>query len=806
MLRTTPCRLPSLSAPRTRLNQRARLPAQSRAADHASEQHLRLHVEQIPLAIIEWNTDFEVMAWNPAAERVFGYTAAEAVGKHARDLMILAERMPSIEADVWPALITQPDGSKHFTNQNRTKSGAIIWCEWYDTPLVDARGAVVGVASVALDITRQKTVEKEREAALSALTQREERFRIMTENSSDKIGILDENMVMLYQSEAVEHILGYKPSELVGMASQNYIHPDDLSAVGAYFAGILATPNQAGEPVLYRFRHKKNGWCWLESIAINLLEHPGVGGVLVNSRDVTERIEAEEKLRWQTRHDALTSLPNRAHFMEQVEVAINSARRRKQKAALFFVDLNRFKSVNDSMGHAAGDTLLQEVARRLQTVLPPGGIAARLSGDEFALLVPLTRDRDAAQTARRVLHVLSSRPALVNGNEIRVGASVGVAVFPHDGASGETLLKAADTAMYRAKEHPSYGRDRRDRRRSPVPDFSAVPHETVSDPAAGTYQLFTPQMSEGEAEAQAFETALRHAVRGNGEFCLVYQPIVSCENKQWHGVEALLRWRHPQLGLLGPDKFLQQVREGGLMDLLNGWVLREACRTASLWRASGVALPVWVNMGFTQTQQAFGENVPLLEQVKAALAEFHLSPDAIIVEITPVMAADVAAAGMLRALHAFGVGAALDDFGTGYSSLAALRQFPLTALKIDRALLQNIAASPKEAAFVRATVAMAHALQFRVVAEGVENAAQADLLREMDCDLMQGYHIRRPLSAQNLTEDASYSALHSRQIQTELPAGFYPPGPSFRLALAEYKASYTHGSSAAALRRSAPRE
>ena len=751
---------------------------QPRRAANAPEKRLRLHRQQIPLAVIEWNTDFEVTAWNPAAERIFGYSAQEAVGKHARDLMLTPNRALHAEFEAWPALLARREGGEHFVNENRTRDGRIIWCEWYDTPLIDEQGIVVGAASVVLDITRQKALEREREAALSALTQREERFRVMTENSSDMISILDENMIVRYKSEAIRHLLGYAPAELLGANARDFIHPDDLADVEAIFESAIALPNRTTDPVVYRFRHKSGEWCWMEAMVNNLLDHVGVGGILVNSRDVTERVEADDKLRWQARHDALTGLPNRAYFVEQVEAALAGSEQ-KQKAALLFIDLNRFKWVNDTMGHDAGDLLLREIGQRLQAVLPTSGLLSRLSGDEFALLIPLARDRDAAQTARRVLHALSARPPEINGREVSVGASIGVAVFPHDGDTAEALLKAADTAMYRAKEHASYGNDRRGKA---APPSEITPATGAA--GAGDYQFFTPQMHQGAAEAQAFETALRRAVRGNGEFCLVYQPIVDCATRTWQGVEALLRWRHPQLGLLGPDKFLQQVRESGLMDALNGWVLREACKTAALWRAGGVNLPLWVNVGGVPTPQ-IAPDMPLLEQIKEAMAAHHLPPDALVVEITPVMASEVASAGTLRALRSLGVGVALDDFGTGYSSLAALRFFPLTALKIDRALVQNIAASAKDAAFVRSVVAMAHALQFKVVAEGVESAAQEVLLREMECDLMQGYHIRRPLSAQNLTDDASYSALSALPMQAEGASGF-AIGPAFRFALAGY--------------------
>jgi diguanylate cyclase (GGDEF)-like protein len=413
-------------------------------------------------------------------------------------------------------------------------------------------------------------------------------------------------------------------------------------------------------------------------------------------------------------HDPLTGLPNRGLFMDRLAHALTQASRHRYKLAVLFVDLDRFKEINDSLGHSAGDALLRTASRRIRECVRSADTVARFGGDEFVIILHIIgRVEDAGRVAQKVIEALRD-PFDINGHELVVTSSVGVAIYPIDGEDAERLVRNADTAMYRAKQQ---GRD--------------------------GYQLYTAAMNSRALEKLELENRLRKALR-NRELTLFYQPLVDVQKGRVVGLEALLRWQHPELGLLLPEKFIPTAELSGLIVPIGHWVLREACKQAKEWHRRGLDLVVSVNLSPRQFQQP-----DLTGQVRAALQENNLEGHYLELEITEGSAMqDIESSiRILRDLKSLGVRISIDDFGTGYSSLSYLKNFPVDTLKLDQSFVRDIT-RPQDAAIASGIISMAHNLDLNVVAEGVETEKQADVLRSNSCDRLQGYLFSVPLSAE----------------------------------------------------------
>jgi diguanylate cyclase (GGDEF)-like protein/PAS domain S-box-containing protein len=549
-----------------------------------SAQRLSLLFQQTPLAVIEWDIDFRVVDWNPAAEKIFGYSKADAVGRHAAELILPPSARPHVDL-IWDGLLTG-QGGRRSTNENVTMDGKTIYCEWYNTQQVDVDGQLIGVASLAQDVTEQK------------------------------------------------------------------------------FAAERAT--------------------------------------------------------YLAYYDELTGLPNRIRFKERLFQSFIDASLKSRLVGIIFLDIDHFKVVNDTLGHEAGNELLQAAAKRLQGCFRPGDTVARFGGDEFTIAIAdVTHVDDVVHVAQHIVDSFKA-PFMIQGNELFVTFSMGISLYPFDDGNVENLLRNADSAMYSAKAE---GRN--------------------------CYRFYAAAMTERATQHLAVQTGLRRAL-DKGELTLHYQPQLDIGSGRIIGVEALVRWQHPEKGLLSPLNFIPVAEETGLIVPMGEWILREACRQVKAWQRMGHSP---VRMAVNLSARQFKD--PLFPQrVFEILNETGLDPQYLELEVTESTLVDgmESVSTVLQSFKQAGIMISLDDFGTGYSSLSYLKRFPIDKLKIDQSFVRDILSDASDASLVRAIIAMARALRLRVVAEGVETQGQFDFLRADGCDEIQGYLIGRPMPAAQVAE------------------------------------------------------
>lgn len=541
-----------------------------------------------------------------------------------------------------------------------------------------------------------------------------ERFRSLVQNSADVNMILDADGTIVYESAAVERVLGYRAANRLGSPSFEIVHPDDEPRAQQLLAEVMGARGAqiSGE---YRARHVDGSWRFIEAVLTNLLEDPAVSGIVVNYRDITERKTLEDELRHQAFHDSLTGLANRALFADRLEHALTRVRRFRQPLAVLFIDLDDFKTVNDSLGHGEGDLLLTAVAERLREGVRASDTIARMGGDEFAVLIEDPEDAATpVDVAHRLLGTLAE-PFGLGGKELFVHASVGIAVSANRKQTGEDLLRDADAAMYTAK---SNGKNR--------------------------VEVFEPRMHAAAIARLDLKRDLEGALT-RGEFALVYQPIMNLRTERLAGVEALLRWHHPRQGVVPPAEFIAAAEESGLIIPLGRWVLEEACAQAKVWDAETPApLSMSVNVSGRQIQQP-----GFADEVADVLKQTGLEAGRLTLELTESVLMRDAETTMatLGALKGLGIRLAIDDFGTGYSSLSYLRRFPIDELKIDQSFVATVSIGPEQSALVRSIVKLGASLRLDTVAEGIEDAEQLSELRKLGADLGQGYFFARPMSA-----------------------------------------------------------
>jgi diguanylate cyclase (GGDEF)-like protein/PAS domain S-box-containing protein len=574
--------------------------------------------------------------------------------------------------------------------------------------------AVASLESLAAEVALALRTVALTEASVNQRA--EARLGSLIKNSSDVICILDKDGVVQYTSPSVKQTFGYSPEEVAGRSMAEYVHSDDAARVHAMVATVTAAP--AGQPVTceFRGRHADGSWRDVEALATNLLGDESIEGIVLNVRDISERKAFQAELEHQAFHDTLTGLPNRALFRNRVEHALISQRRERLPVAVLFLDIDDFKNINDSLGHAAGDEVLREVGRRLEDCMRPIDTAARLGGDEFAILIRQPESElQSIEIAGRVMQTLSATLRL-DDRDITLASSVGIA-FSDQGmisaSDAEELLRNADAAMYMAKES---GR--------------------------GQYQVFQPEMHAKALARLELKTDLQRALDA-GEFTLRYQPIMDLALGDMAGMEALVRWEHPVRGTIQPLDFVPLLEDTGLIVPVGRHILWEACEwAAEMQRAipRDPPLSMAVNVSACQLQRP-----EFIQEVRAALESTQIVPSSLTLELTEsVMMQDMEVSLMrLNALRELGVKLAIDDFGTGYSSLNYIRSLPVDILKIDRSFLAD--PNPEVEHLTSAIIQLARIFNLKSVAEGIESPGQVSRLQDVDCEFGQGFHFAKPL-------------------------------------------------------------
>jgi diguanylate cyclase (GGDEF)-like protein/PAS domain S-box-containing protein len=657
---------------------------------------------------------------NAAFRELLGYTEAEMANRTIYD--VVATEGPEIDSYIRDVL--SEGHSRLVERRYLRKDGTPVDVE-ESSATIRREGSYV-LCFLAHDLTERRQAEEER-----ARRKSEERFRAMVQNAADVITIINPDGSIRYQSPSIEHMLGFKTGNLVGMSVFDNLHPADADTVRAMLVELVERPSHARRSIL-RIRHMDQSWRFVEIVATNHLRDSNVGGIILNMRDITERKALEERLIHQASHDPLTSLPNRTLFAERLGQALKGAADSGSLLAVMFIDLDNFKLINDSLGHQAGDVLLIEVAGRLRESVRPFDLVSRFGGDEFTLLLEDLQDAGAAlAVAERIQRNLQA-PFIVEQHEISIACCVGVA-FNEGDIQPDELIRNADIAVYRAKA-------------------SGKARITVFDKDMNQYALKRLEL----------EIDLRRAIDRN-ELIVFYQPVLDLLTGDVAAIEALVRWQDPRRGLVSPLEFIALAEETALIMPLGRWVLTEACTQTQIWKQmyrSAGDLTVCVNVSARQFRHK-----GLVADVARALDISGLPPSNLKLEITETVGIEDPDTTLetLRELKALGVKLALDDFGVGYSSLSYLKRFPVDTIKLDRSFVSGLGLNRQDTAVVYAAISFAKALRLNITAEGIETKAQVEQLRALGCEQGQGYYFSMPLPP---LEMGQFLKSHDPSVQT----------------------------------------
>ncbi|MBI3546054.1 MAG: EAL domain-containing protein [Gammaproteobacteria bacterium] len=679
--------------------------AHNRATVHAAEERYRVLFETNPSAVGVFDIEARLVQVNHRAVEMFGYESSEEMlGRSMFDYIVPEERA---RAQAVMQRLLETGSYEVVEYRVLRKDGSIFIIESNATLLRGQNGMSNAIIATAHDITLRRQTEE-------ALRTSENYLRAIIDAEPECVKLVSANGKLLQMNAAgLTMIQADSPEQVIGRPLLSIVAPAHREAFLAFSESVIRGNKGSLE---FEIVGLKGAHRWLATHAVPLKNQVNGETLLLSvTRDITERKHTEERLSYLAHYDGLTGLPNRSLFSDRLQQAMIDASRHERLVGVMFLDLDRFKNINDSLGHEMGDLLLKSVADRLSKAVRKGDTIARLSGDEFTLvLADMGHVDDAMRVAHKIIDTFV-QPFHIGNRELFITASLGITLYPFDDKDVNGLLRNADVAMYRAKES---GRN--------------------------NYQFYTAEMTTRALEQLALENDLRYAMERN-EFSLDYQPIVDCASGQVIGMEALLRWRHGQRGLIPPAQFIFLAEETGLIVAIGDWVLRTACAQCRNWQLQGLpALSLAVNVSARQFQQ-----YDLTQSIQKILHETGWSPSLLELEITEsvIMQQADTAVRSLRQLSEMGIKLSIDDFGTGYSSLSYLKRFPIDTIKIDRSFVQDIPGDTDDAALAIAIITMAHSLGIKVIAEGVETREQLAFMRAHFCNAMQGYYFSRPVGA-----------------------------------------------------------
>ena len=672
------------------------------------EERFRILVEGLhDYAIFMLDPHGNVLTWNSGAEDIKGYTSDEIIGQPFSRFYSAEDIARARPQEVLQ--IAAATGRFEEEGWRMRKDGSHFWADVVCTAMKDPAGNLRGFSTITRDISERRGMEA--------------RYRGLLEAAPDAMVEINRGGEIVLVNLQAERQFGYLRDELVGQNVSRIIPKGFAEYRPTHRTEFPEVPIAQPLATAMELRgRRKDGSNFPVEILLSPVESPEGTLIIASMRDITQRKKSEDqlvKMSHSAQHDVLTNLPNRLLLYDRITRAISFAQRQRKQLAVLFVDLDHFKRINDSLGHAVGDKLLRSIAGRLIASVRRSDTVSRLGGDEFVVLLSqIEHAEDAAFSAQKILAALIA-PHQIENTQLTINVSIGISSYPGDGQDAQSLMSSADAAMYDAKKQ---GRD--------------------------NYQFFRSDMHARAVERQSLEGSLRAAL-GKHEFLLHYQPKINLKSGEITGVEALLRWMHPERGLVPPLQFVPIAEECGLINSIGQWVLLEACRQARAWRDIGLrAVPMAVNVSAVEFLAK-----DFLSGVRAVLINTGLEPYDLELELTEsVLMIDAESTiDTLHALKAIGVQLAVDDFGTGYSSFSYLRRFPLDTLKIDQSFVHDIAVDQKDAAIVSAMIGIGKSLKQRVIAEGVETLEQLDFLRAQGCSEAQGYYFSRPVAAEQFT-------------------------------------------------------